>query len=589
MKTIVIDSGHGGHVPVGRSSPNAVVGPRGTLEKTLTLDVARRMSAALPGHRVLLTRDRDVNLTLGSRAAIAQRARADVFLALHFNGDLDRGVQGSETFIHDRAGTASELFAGRFQRALVRATGHRDHGVTRGAMAVLSPSHQDPRTAACLAEISFLSDPREEARLHDPAYRSRIAGALADAVREQVGEPPTPHVRALETANPPLILSFTADREVVEPGGTVTVRWSLIGDYAKVEVWPSMQEQVLASQGSADVVVDPELIMLDGTALFILIVTPTDGSEPVYQPITVTASSGAPEGSSRLYAQLGRLPNPTGFDGAPVETVASLGVPSSTTVAFWSDLISFRPSTAFQAAVVARDPSWFFHRIEGHASSFAHASGDVNLDFYPIRVTRLPNKPGGGTYTAEEWLEYFRTHINDFIDTSYSRFAPYSTRYGTGSQDAHWSSAPPAPLGAVVSIDIPAISIGGVTLARDDGSVGCAHSRSDQWVFSTLHTTRDGDHPVSGNRQFGFAFEDDGSVTYFTRGADRATGFLNNLPGANWAVFRGGHQLWLSFQRGMKSMVEARGGAATIERPYSNRVWWTYARVLAHNPTVPWI
>jgi hypothetical protein len=268
---------------------------------------------------------------------------------------------------------------------------------------------------------------------------------------------------------------------------------------------------------------------------------------------------------------------------------AALSVPSASTVALWADLISFRPPTSIQSAISARDASWFFHRIEGHPSSIAHAAGDINLDFYPVEVTTMPDKPGGGKYTPEEWLEYFRSNINDFVDTSISRFTPYSTRYATGSQDSNWTSAPPAPAGAVVSIDIPAFSVAGVTLARDDGSVCCTRSRNDQWVFSTLHTTRDGDHPVSGNRQFGFIRMNDGSVVYFTRGADRATGFMNNAPIANWAVFRGGDQLWQSFQRGMKAMVDSRGGSATIRARTSMRVWWTYVRVLAHSPTGAWI
>ncbi|MBX3160368.1 MAG: N-acetylmuramoyl-L-alanine amidase [Deltaproteobacteria bacterium] len=593
MKTIVIDSGHGGHVTAGRSSANAVVGPGGTLEKTLTLDVARRLRAHLPDHRVLLTRDRDVNVTLGGRAQIACRERADVFLGLHFNGDRDPRVQGTETFVHHDAGHASRTFAGRVQRALAGATGHHDRGVAREELAVLSPAQHASNTAACLAEISFLSDPREEQRLRSPDYRERLAGALAGAVREQLGEPPRAFgrgaARALEETAAPAILSFTSDAEVAAPGGTVTVRWSIVGAFSRLEVWPGMQEQPLAAEGSATVTIDPENVMLDGTVLVVLIATPVDGSEPVYQPLSVAVTSGAPAGAEELHASLGAAPSASGAEGAPVEMAAALDLPSVQTISYWADLISFRPPATLQTAVPARDASWFFHHLEGAPGSVSHGAGDVNLDFYPVHVTTMPDKPGGGKYTPEEWLEYFRSNINDFIDTSYSRFAPYSARYATGSQDAHWTSAPPGPLGAIVSIDIPAISILGATLARDDGSVCCARSRGDQWIFATLHTTRDGDHPVAGNRQFGFIRMNDGSVAFFTRGADRATGILNNAPIANYMVFRGGHKLWQSFQRGMKSMVDARGGSATIKPPYSNRVWWTYVRDLAHSPTVAWI
>jgi len=238
-----------------------------------------------------------------------------------------------------------------------------------------------------------------------------------------------------------------------------------------------------------------------------------------------------------------------------------------------------RPPTSVQSAIRSRDPSWFFHRLEGHPSQVSHGGGDINLDFYPVVVTTMPDKPGGGKYTPEEWLEYFRTHINDFVDTSKALFIPYSTRYSTGTADASWTSPPPAPLGTVVSIKI----------TPDNGSVCSARSRAEEWVFSTLHTTRDGDHPVSGNRQFGFILLENGDVVYFTRGSDRATGILNNMPIGNSIVFAGGHALWLTFQAGMKAMVESRGGSAVIKRPYSNRVWWPYVQVIAHHPTVLWI
>ncbi len=75
---IALDPGHGGAPPpvkLGGSSWNNAIGPSGTLEKTLTLDVAKKTRALLEdrGFEVLLTREGDNNLSLMNRASVAKR------------------------------------------------------------------------------------------------------------------------------------------------------------------------------------------------------------------------------------------------------------------------------------------------------------------------------------------------------------------------------------------------------------------------------------------------------------------------------------------------------------------------------------
>jgi N-acetylmuramoyl-L-alanine amidase len=194
-RTVVLDPGHGGSEPAGGSSANQATGARGMLEKDLTLDIARRVRGLLPAlDRVSLTRDADLNVTLGDRARASRAEGADVFVSIHFNASEDPAEQGSEVWVHDRAGPRSTALAERILAALVGATGYDDRGVRRGPMAVLDPGYHPTKTAACLAEISFLSDPREEDRLQRSDYRQRLAAALAGAIREQA-EPLTLHAR----------------------------------------------------------------------------------------------------------------------------------------------------------------------------------------------------------------------------------------------------------------------------------------------------------------------------------------------------------------------------------------------------------
>jgi N-acetylmuramoyl-L-alanine amidase len=94
VQAIVIDPGHGG-------TDTGARGPGGTLEKQITLDVARRLRAAIEsrlGVRVIMTRDDDRTVSLDERAATANNGKADLFLSLHVNAAPSPAVTGAEIF-----------------------------------------------------------------------------------------------------------------------------------------------------------------------------------------------------------------------------------------------------------------------------------------------------------------------------------------------------------------------------------------------------------------------------------------------------------------------------------------------------------
>src|SRR5260370_15282600 len=180
--SVVLDAGDGGPPAVGGSPPNRAVGPGGTLEKDVALDLARRIRRLLGTRGIAsrLTRDGDVNLGLRERALAARGA--DAFVSLHLNGDAHPGVQGSEVWVHPRAGQGSRALARSLLDALAGGTPLADRGVQDGPMEVLAPDLHGNATAACLLELAYLTDPVEERRLGDALYRERIAGALADGI-----------------------------------------------------------------------------------------------------------------------------------------------------------------------------------------------------------------------------------------------------------------------------------------------------------------------------------------------------------------------------------------------------------------------
>ena len=86
---ILLDPGHGG------KDPGKVHGTLNYTEKAATLDTALRLKLLLEkrGFEVLLTRDKDVAIDLDDRAPMATKAKADLFVSLHYNG----GAAGDTT------------------------------------------------------------------------------------------------------------------------------------------------------------------------------------------------------------------------------------------------------------------------------------------------------------------------------------------------------------------------------------------------------------------------------------------------------------------------------------------------------------
>lgn len=191
MAKIVLDPGHGGVKKVGGSSPNNAVGPTGLLEKTVTLDVAKRASALLQGkgHTVKLTRTTDDNLGLEDRADTAKKIVAPVFVSIHLNG-FNKSTQGTETICDTVHLTISADLCRAVQKRMVAATGYNDRnaghagGVKRQSLGVLLPGRHHTKTACCLVEISFMDVAAEEARLRTGVYLDKIAKGLADGITD---------------------------------------------------------------------------------------------------------------------------------------------------------------------------------------------------------------------------------------------------------------------------------------------------------------------------------------------------------------------------------------------------------------------
>lgn len=212
---VVLDPGHGGNDP-------GATGPTGLREKDVTLDVAHRAAPILArelGVMTMLTRDDDRYVPLDERAARANAFHADLFVSIHCNAAENPGARGVMTFVLDTTrdevaarvaarenavseaasaqmgavlsrlrladvGARSSHFAELLQKTTVAALAPRfpetkDEGVKTAGFFVLVGAEMP----SALFEVSFISNPTEEARLATADYRQKLADAIVNAVR----------------------------------------------------------------------------------------------------------------------------------------------------------------------------------------------------------------------------------------------------------------------------------------------------------------------------------------------------------------------------------------------------------------------
>ncbi len=215
---IVIDPGHGGH-------DTGTIGPTGLREKDVVLDVGLRLRKLLErkaGCEVVMTRSDDTFIPLEERTAIANAKAADLFVSIHANASSDRSARGIETYylnftsnpealqvaarenatsqesVHQLQDLIkkialtekieeSEEFARQVQKEVHRSTSELsgnqpDRGVKKAPFVVLIGANMP----SVLAEISFLTNPRDEKSLKRGDYREKIAEALYEGILDYV-------------------------------------------------------------------------------------------------------------------------------------------------------------------------------------------------------------------------------------------------------------------------------------------------------------------------------------------------------------------------------------------------------------------
>jgi N-acetylmuramoyl-L-alanine amidase len=169
--TVVIDAGHGGYDRGG--IPSQIVS-----EKEMTLDVAQRLKKTLSanGYRVVMTRDSDVFIPLGTRVAIANSYSNAIFVSIHFNSAKRSGAGGIETYFYSRE---SLPLASAIHYFVAGGAPSSNRNVRRRGYYVLRKT----AIPAVLVECGFLTNPTEAALAQTAPYRQKLAEEIAAGVR----------------------------------------------------------------------------------------------------------------------------------------------------------------------------------------------------------------------------------------------------------------------------------------------------------------------------------------------------------------------------------------------------------------------
>jgi len=225
---VAIDAGHGGKDPGSH-------GPGGTLEKNVTLGVARKLAEQInrqPGMKAVLTRSSDFFIPLKQRYQIARENNADLFVSIHADAFTSGDAKGSSVWVLSPRGKTSEAarwLADRENRAdLIGGTSLDDKddslakvlldlqqgwamqasdvvaGNVLKALAGLGPTHRgyveranfvvlrSPDVPSILVETAFISNPVEERKLRDPKHQDKLAAAVMGGVKNYFESTPPP-------------------------------------------------------------------------------------------------------------------------------------------------------------------------------------------------------------------------------------------------------------------------------------------------------------------------------------------------------------------------------------------------------------
>lgn len=217
-RIVVVDAGHGGVDP-------GAIGHNGTYEKLVTLAAAKELKSALEAtgrYVVVLTRERDIFVSLRDRVEIGRHAGAELFISLHADSHDSTRLRGASVYtLSEKASDkeAAELAARENKSDIIAGLDLSDQydddvaailitltqretmncSATFATLLVpelgkklnlLNHSHRSagfrvlkaPDMPSILIEMGYLSNVKDEAMLRSPAGRAPLVEGIVEAV-----------------------------------------------------------------------------------------------------------------------------------------------------------------------------------------------------------------------------------------------------------------------------------------------------------------------------------------------------------------------------------------------------------------------
>ena len=196
-RKIVLDAGHGGKEP-------GAVGPGGLKEKDVNLAVTLELAALLrqAGAEVLLTRDKDQDLSLPERVAFSNAQAPDLFLSIHHNATLEPKNQLDETQTYYKMGDDGPSYelGMAIHRHLRRNLAMPRERLAPGNYYLLRFS----KAPAILGEASYITHAAVEKKLATPAAIALEAQSYFLGIRAyfQNGQPKVTRFAMQESSDP---------------------------------------------------------------------------------------------------------------------------------------------------------------------------------------------------------------------------------------------------------------------------------------------------------------------------------------------------------------------------------------------------
>ena len=207
--TVVLDAGHSVHykcrdnkrVPMKDFAYSAMpegcyldgaVGPMGTFEVNVNLDITRKLQARLEalGAAVKLTRAGEENVELADRPKLARDLGGDLFISVHNNaiGDGEDPFGKPRGFSFYYYHRQSRDLAAAMHRSFVNDIPLPDEGLRYGDYLVARLTWMP----SVLVENAYMIIPRQEEMLNTPGFQDQLAAGMAQGVLDFFGAAPRP-------------------------------------------------------------------------------------------------------------------------------------------------------------------------------------------------------------------------------------------------------------------------------------------------------------------------------------------------------------------------------------------------------------